>query len=82
MKKLSAMFLLSATILSVSTAGYSRGGRPHPVLTPEQKQCVHDCRTACDQKPTRGEKRKCKKQCRSQCKPAAAPAAAPVAPAA
>lgn len=81
MKKLSAMFLLSATILSVSSDGYCRGSHHRPALTPEQKQCVHDCRTACDQKQTRGEKRACKKECHKKCKPAA-PAAAPVVPAA
>lgn len=82
MKKLSVMFLLSATILTFSSAGYARGGHhgggrhggghPHPALTAEQKQCVHDCRTACDQKPTREEKHKCKRECHKQCVPGAA----------
>lgn len=71
MKKLSVMFLLSATILSVSSVGYAQEHHNHPKLTAEQKKAVHECRSKCDKISARKEKHECKRACH---KPAAASA--------
>ncbi len=79
-KKISSIFLLSATMLAFSSAGYFNEVQAREIgqskkLTPEQKQCVDKCETEHKEKKKKETTYERKKRCSKKCtKPVVRPA--------